>query len=279
MHSLQGNYPRHGKLLSEIFVRKRIDFRKRHAADNGHDGVCSTSHAVKCQVSSVLVDLEATRAQKTPIVQFSSILSSSGQLRLLIDTGASCSILQKGRLKPTAVICADKATLIKGIYQGAKKSFGECHDRIAIGDYGFKCNFQVIEDCDSLPVDGILGMDFLWDRTVIDCLKKQVRIFSCTESESSTESKRISFRSEFPQVAELSVTQDVSTPWLLPGTLISEDEHFEGLTSSNSLTHKQILPLNNPSVLLENNQLGTFGKKQSEINLVHLVLHRVYNWN
>lgn len=111
----------------------------------------------------------------SPVLSFNTDATREGSLNLLIDTGATCSIIKLDALKPSVNILQELATNMCGI-NGKSKSLGVARILIEIKGCSCPCDFQVVEgfDRDALPWDGILGMNFLQDRAVIDCISNTI---------------------------------------------------------------------------------------------------------
>lgn len=93
--------------------------------------------------------------------------------RLLIDTGATISLVQISSIKGSTMVNQNERVKINGIF-GSNKTYGTCEAAIGIGGVNFEGKFQVVPAMFE-SFDGILGRDFLRNRAVIDCIRKEIR--------------------------------------------------------------------------------------------------------
>lgn len=96
-------------------------------------------------------------------------------MELLIDTGASCSLLKENNFKPNTVINTYETICIEGAFNGKKKSNGTVIVPLNFGNNFIECHkFHVINNSCNIPGDGILGTDFLSNKVIIDCIENKI---------------------------------------------------------------------------------------------------------
>lgn len=88
----------------------------------------------------------------------------------MVDTGSQISLIKADALKKDSKYEeTDKLRLI-GLYGASQDTLGKFSSKLHMGDESVTANFQVINNKNSLYVDGILGMDFLWKYgAIINC--------------------------------------------------------------------------------------------------------------
>lgn len=115
------------------------------------------------------------------IIEILCDISEKEKVRLLIDTGASVSLMKVNVLKDSVVIDEGNAMNIVGIFNAGSATIGETNSNLIINGSYFPCAFQIIYDTSSIKADGILGLDFLKNSTIIN-LRDNVVNFSTNSS-------------------------------------------------------------------------------------------------
>lgn len=116
------------------------------------------------------------------VITVKSDIGYRNDLRLLVDTGASCSLIKINRVKPTVNICSQNSVRVEGIFDGIRRSFGTCMATLGLWEgVNETCTFQVIPDTQSFAVDGILGADFLMGKFIVDCVQNKIKYGSTVE--------------------------------------------------------------------------------------------------
>lgn len=115
------------------------------------------------------------------VIQFWSELSRNGKFDLLIDTGATCSLIDVDSLRPDIMIYSGGASIIKGLFPETRKALGICHGSVRLDSVEHACTFQVVKNMSGIPGNGILGQDFLMKRAAIDCISGELRLHSLEE--------------------------------------------------------------------------------------------------
>jgi hypothetical protein len=87
--------------------------------------------------------------------------STSGQLCLLVDTGADVSILKCDKIKGILEFEPPKRVKIKDVEGGIMHTHGTIGVKIKEGDVDVLFNFQLVSVQFQLGCDGIWGCDFL----------------------------------------------------------------------------------------------------------------------
>lgn len=104
----------------------------------------------------------------TGIIEISCDITEKEKVSLLIDTGASVSLMKVNVLKDSIIINERKAMNIVGIFNASNSTIGESWGNLTINDSNFPCAFQIIYPTSSIKVDGILGIDFLKSKAIIN---------------------------------------------------------------------------------------------------------------
>lgn len=108
------------------------------------------------------------------LIEVESNLAVTGKFRLLVDTGASISIIDQGCINENVYIDKSKSVLINGIFAESKKTLGNVEAFLLIKGNEFSCNFQVINNENLINADGIMGMDFLKNMAKLDFLANKL---------------------------------------------------------------------------------------------------------
>lgn len=81
---------------------------------------------------------------------------------LMVDTGSQISLIKADALKPETKYEEKERLRLIGLYGASQDTLGKLTGKLDMGNGSVSANFQVIDNRNSLYVDGILGMDFLW---------------------------------------------------------------------------------------------------------------------
>lgn len=101
-------------------------------------------------------------------------IATSGQLRLLIDTGAGTSLVNSDRIQSQTPVNQEERVTLKGVFGQEKATRGTVRAKLLYQGESHLCKFQLLEETMSVEVDGILGMDFLAGRATIDCIRGKI---------------------------------------------------------------------------------------------------------
>lgn len=117
------------------------------------------------------------------VIPFLSKVGLNNNLELLVDTGASCSMLKIDNINPETYINTKDRIFIGGAFGGNKLTYGSIETNLEIGNNLLKlCKFHIIENTDTIPGDGILGVDFLQNSVVMDCVDHKMYCFDEKEN-------------------------------------------------------------------------------------------------
>lgn len=114
------------------------------------------------------------------IIELPCNLSIKNTIKLLVDTGATISLIKVDVLKDEVRINSNKAMEIQGIFDVSNLTIGETKATLQINDKFHDCNFQVISNTKSINTDGILGMDFLSNNAIIDLYHNSISFLKTT---------------------------------------------------------------------------------------------------
>lgn len=112
---------------------------------------------------------------KNYVIRFQSELSRTKEFRLLVDTGATCSLIDVDSLRPDVMVYPGEATIIKGLIPETQRALGVCRGMVELNGVAHECVFQVVKNMNGIPGHGILGQDFFGRRTVIDCVRGELQ--------------------------------------------------------------------------------------------------------
>lgn len=168
------------------------------------------------------------------------------QFNILIDTGAEISICKVGKLFKNLPIDNRQRCKFSGITQGYTYSLGKITAHLNLCDgYSVTHDFQVVKDDFPLPVDAILGEDFLKSfNCSIDYFKSQLlirtrdKIFKVSFSQASHDPYQIPPRCQVFRKIPLEITSD---------SVVHSAQIGEGLFVANTLispTSKYIRVIN-----------------------------------
>lgn len=87
---------------------------------------------------------------------------------LIIDTGATVSLLKASNLKPGCRINKSKRLTLISSSDHESQTLGTAVTTIHFGDYFINHEFHIIDDVQSIYTDGLLGKDFLKNRCIVD---------------------------------------------------------------------------------------------------------------
>ena len=99
--------------------------------------------------------------------------SKNGKIILLVDSEADSSLVKKSALRPETKIKDMFQKNLKGAFGGYTKTLGEItvtHEELN----GITFNFHVVGDATTLPADGVLGRDNIWNSTVINYRRREL---------------------------------------------------------------------------------------------------------
>lgn len=105
-------------------------------------------------------------------------MSTRKTLRLLVDTGASVSLIDVNSLKDEAYISHAGSISISGAFGQLEKTIGTTRVKMVIQGSVHEWDFQVVKKLNASNKDGILGRDFLRPRALIDCTKDTIEFKS-----------------------------------------------------------------------------------------------------
>lgn len=116
------------------------------------------------------------------MIEIESSVAKSGKLELLIDTGATVSMLKLGSLNGLTVVDTNEK-----IRLGTEYTLGSTMANLRFNkNVNIDCEFQVIKENNNIPGDGILGTDFLCEKVIMDFADKKMYCHD-QEKEQSTE--------------------------------------------------------------------------------------------
>lgn len=110
------------------------------------------------------------------LVEVTCDITEKKNIKLLLDTGATVSILNVNVLMDSVIIDSSRIMDIQGIFNNTNKTIGEVVATILFNGVPKQCEFQVISSKHPMNVDGILGMDFLKNKAVIDLNKMKCEL-------------------------------------------------------------------------------------------------------
>lgn len=165
------------------------------------------------------------RMEEEGYVVLKSNISSKKEISLLVDSGASCSIIQASTLSRNIVIDKNECTHIKGLF-GLSQSLGTVQAKLSKGNtWEVDCKFQVIQEANCSPTDGILGRDFLKGRANIDFRDSTLSI------------KPNERRGEEKLIETLYTRKERASPIELP-TMIHQTRYGKGAILLNQMGYK-----------------------------------------
>lgn len=97
---------------------------------------------------------------------------------ILVDSGADVSLLKIDNINDLDSINRLGIRTIGGAFNGSSKTLGIFTTSWMINKNPIKTSWQVIDNRNDIPVDGILGRDILWNRTKIDAIEKEIHVFN-----------------------------------------------------------------------------------------------------
>lgn len=174
---------------NNILNSKHTDLKQRP------NQLANTS-SVSMATNTAQIGCTSSPSESDATVNMPLDIANTNSVRLLVDTGSDISLLKYSCLKPGVPVDRSRTILLNGIYGGKGKTVGKCIGKFLL-ESEIKCEFQIVNDKDSIPFDGILGRDFLWDNTNIKCINRQLQI--CREKPTQKEiiipfQKHIRFR-------------------------------------------------------------------------------------
>lgn len=140
---------------------------------------------------------------RTPMVHLPLDIAANGNAKMLIDTGAEVSLIKVVKLRHDVPINENDKVKITGVC-GTGYTEGSCRGHILVGK-GIPCEFQVINENDGIPGDGLIGNNILSRYTNIEGPAHQlvftdegttVQIFPNTETHALTENDKVGTQSE-----------------------------------------------------------------------------------
>lgn len=117
------------------------------------------------------------------IIELPCDVAIKNKVRLLVDTGATVSLIKVDVLKDETRIFHNKQIAIQGIFNNSNFTIGETIASLKINNSFRRCPFQVIRDTKSITTDGILGMDFLKNNAVINLYKNSISFMKTFQGE------------------------------------------------------------------------------------------------
>lgn len=184
-----------------------------------------------------------------PYIQFESRIAKFGILKLLIDTGASISIIKSQSLKNKFKINKNEIIEINGVNKEVtNKTLGTTN--ITINDTTHK--FHVICEQTNIPYDGILGHDYLKSSGSVIDFKNKLLTNPCTSmplfyiNRSTNELQILNPRSE--TLIEIHVLNPEIKEGIIPDITISDSVFLcKAITRvhSNSKAYATILNCSN----------------------------------
>lgn len=97
---------------------------------------------------------------------------------VLVDTGADVSLLKEGNILNRNRIIKTGIRTIGGAFNGSSRTLGSFNACWRIKESVITTEWQVVNDLNNIPVDGILGRDILWNKSIIDTRKKTLSLLS-----------------------------------------------------------------------------------------------------
>lgn len=97
-------------------------------------------------------------------VEFTSLQSKSSDkiLRLLIDTGASTSLIKACKLIPETRFNSNEKLTLHGLSpNNPVETIGSCKISLSVSGYHFDAKFHILNQASNVPFDGLLGKDVL----------------------------------------------------------------------------------------------------------------------
>lgn len=150
-----------------INVSRSSGFGKRSGASQGRTDLCTLRKM--CQTTSPQYQ-DFTEHNKF-VICIKHELGKHGFLELLVDTGATCSMVKIDHINQNAYLDPADKLSIGGAFGGEESTFGSIQTYLNFGeDFIKKCKFHVIQNTESIPADGILGADFLQNNCIMDCI-------------------------------------------------------------------------------------------------------------
>lgn len=184
-----------------------------------------------------------------PIVNIPIDIANKNTLKMLIDTGSDISLINVKSLKPETLISTKYKVTIKGINEQIKYTLGTSVGKLFNKD-SLVHNFQIIKDPMNMEIDGILGRDFLQNRSKI--------LFDTKYIEISTENNKGILVPFYNKDGEYYETENIITAKLegikfdCTGQRVSErmPNYF---SQKNSLSKLECLP----NKLVQSNEIGS----------------------
>lgn len=88
-------------------------------------------------------------------------MTGNDRILLLIDTGADISLFKRTKVNPSQIVDWSKACRIRGVTDECTYSIATTHTVVYFGNYAFSHTFHLVSEKFPIPVDGIIGRDFI----------------------------------------------------------------------------------------------------------------------
>lgn len=191
----------------------------------------------------------------------------------LIDTGAGISIIKVGKVL-NEHIDANKATYLSGVGQGLIATLGKVEANLIAENFLIAHEFHVVEDDFQIPVDGIIGMDFI---RRYDCLldyrrdsdwivlrTKNYPEYIALQMRNAPHINAISLpaRSEVIRLVNIQTTDDEV---LIPHQMIHDGVFIASTITSKSMPLVRIVNTTNEDVIISDAQIKTESLNDYEI--------------
>lgn len=177
----------------------------------------------------------------------------------LLDCGASISIFKENKLLSEFPIDYNSNCKITGISKGEIYTIGLTNTQLEIGNNSIEHSFQIVNKDFPIPVDGILGIDFLsnnkcvvdynnWTLTVnINNSEITIPIYDSPDGQGNL--LIIPARSEVIRRIEINSEEDYS---LIPNQILTTDVYVARTIVSKSDPHVKILNISDEDIPLTN---------------------------
>lgn len=97
---------------------------------------------------------------------------------MLVDSGAEVSLLKIDCIQDHHSIDQSRTITLGGACNGIINSMGVLHTFWQLQNENVKTEWQVVSGQNKIPEDGIIGRDNLWNRTNLDAMQKELKIFT-----------------------------------------------------------------------------------------------------
>lgn len=97
---------------------------------------------------------------------------------VLVDSGADVSLLKYDNICKVDMINKTCARTKGGAFNGASRTLGEFNTNWKVKKINISTSWQVVNDMNNIPFDGILDRDILWQRSIINTWEKTLAILN-----------------------------------------------------------------------------------------------------